>query len=755
MKDDDFLKKLLATFKIEAQEHVSALTSGLVELEKAKSAEKRAAVTEVVYREVHSLKGAARSVNLTEIERLCQSLEGVLAMLKRQEITLSPDLFDLLHRAVDNLAQMLASSGAGLTGPQQTRYAELILLLKNASLGVKVQPVENKEVVVKVQETSISMPLASEDTIRVAISKLTPILLQAEELVSSKLSANQRVVDIREINSSLTPWHKKWAGVYPEVQKQRRLMERKGQPKVDIKGEQWADRVLEFLDWNSVYIKTLEGKLRELAKYMEHDQYALERMLGTLLEASKRVLMLPLSSLLDLLPKLIRDLSRDQGKEVDLVISGDDVEVDRRILEEMKDPLIHLARNCIDHGIEKPVERKKKSKPATGSITVATAQRNSHVEITISDDGAGIDAGRVREACLKHGIAGQDELNKLNEIETLSLIFLSGVSTSPIITDISGRGLGLAIVREKVEKLGGVITFQSNPGAGTVFHIKLPLSLATFRGVVVRVLERLFIFPTANVERVIRVSDVDIKTVENRKTTVLDGRVVALVHLADILGLNGQSEITNPGDALPAVILTIEEKRIALLVDEILGEQEVLIKSMGRQLARVRNISGAAILGNGKVVPILNPGDLMKSAATTGISAKKSVSASVAPKKGRRQAVLVVEDSITARSLLKGILESAAYDVKIAVDGVDGFTQLRSGEFDLVVSDVDMPRMNGFDLTAKIRADKKLAELPVVLVTALDSREDRERGIDVGASAYIVKSSFDQSNLLEVIRRLI
>jgi two-component system chemotaxis sensor kinase CheA len=421
----------------------------------------------------------------------------------------------------------------------------------------------------------------------------------------------------------------------------------------------------------------------------------------------------------------------------------------------MKDPLIHLVRNSIDHGIERPAERKRKGKPPTGVITVTTAQRNSHVEVTISDDGDGIDVDRVREACLKLGVVGQNELSALNDHETLALAFLSGVSTSPVITDISGRGLGLAIVREKVEKLGGEITFESRPGAGTEFRIEIPLTIVTFRGVVARVIEQFFIFPTANVERVTRLSTADIQTVENRDTTIIGGQVVALVHLAELLGLRGQTATISSEGTQPVVILTAIGKRVALLVDEILGEQEVLVRSMGPQLAHVPNVSGAAILGDGKVVPILNPIDLMKSAASAGGSAMKPVRVPAEMVKRMKQSVLVVEDSITARTLLKNILETAGYDVATAVDGIDGFTQLLSGEFDLVVSDVDMPRMSGFELTARVRADKKLSELPVVLVTALDSRDERERGIEVGASAYIVKSSFDQSNLLEVVRRLI
>ena len=792
MADSDFLKKLLVTFKIEAQEHVAALASGLIEIEKAASAQKRAVATEIVFREAHSLKGAARSVNIPEIERLCQALESVLATLKRQEITSSPELFDLLHKAVDNLAQLLPSIGTKLTGLQSSRNVELIELLKNAATGVRIRFPENSGVpatkpgkksagkvaaTVKpsaVQQTAdreagLQMeqlpvpqemepggtPSATTETIRVSIAKLTPLLLQAEELLSAKLAANQRSVDVREINWTLAEWSKQWARVGPEAKQRHRRIEENEQPNGDTNTVQWSARALAFLDWNAAYVQTLEHKLRKLAKYIELDQHALNRMLDDLLESTKRVLMLPLSSLLDILPKLVRDLSRDQGKDVNLVISGQDVEVDRRILEEMKDPLIHLIRNSIDHGIEKPAERKRKAKPPTGLITVTTARRNSHVEITISDDGNGIDISRVREACLKLGIIGQDELSTLNDHETLALVFLSGVSTSPIITDISGRGLGLAIVREKVEKLGGEITFESRLGAGTEFRIKIPLTIATFRGVVARVIERLFIFPTANVERVTRVSSADIQTVENRETTVIGGQVIALVHLAELLGVKGQTTLASPQDAQPVVILAASGKRIALLVDEILGEQEVLVRSMGRQLAHVPNVSGAAILGNGKVVPILNPVDLMKSAASASGPAMRPARVPAEIVKHMKQAVLVVEDSITARTLLKNILETAAFDVTTAVDGIDGFTQLLSGEFDLVVSDVDMPRMSGFELTAKIRADKKLSELPVVLVTALDSREDRERGIEAGANAYIVKSSFDQSNLLEVVRKLI
>ena len=280
----------------------------------------------------------------------------------------------------------------------------------------------------------------------------------------------------------------------------------------------------------------------------------------------------------------------------------------------------------------------------------------------------------------------------------------------------------------------------------------LPLTIATFRGIPVRVNQDLFVIPATMVERVVRVKKEKIKTVENKETIELDGKTIPLVRLADVLELPRKDTTEDAQTGMPVVLISQNGKRIAFVVDNIVDEQEVLVKTLGRQLSRVRNIAGATLLANRKLVPILNVSDLMQSAVR--VSSRMARAPALEKEKPSRKSVLVVEDSITSRTLLKNILETAGYNVNTAVDGVDGFTQLRSREFDVVVSDVEMPRMNGFDLTARIRADKKLSEMPIILVTALQSREDRERGMDAGANAYIVKNSFDQSNLLEVMGRL-
>jgi two-component system chemotaxis sensor kinase CheA len=369
----------------------------------------------------------------------------------------------------------------------------------------------------------------------------------------------------------------------------------------------------------------------------------------------------------------------------------------------------------------------------------------------VSDDGAGIDLAKVRAAAVKCGVLSQEKAEKLNETESLSLIYRSGISTSPIITAVSGRGLGLAIVQEKVEGVRGKLSVETHSGKGTNFRILLPLTMATFRCLVIRLGEQLFVIPSNNVERAVRVKQAEVKTIENRKAIQLDGQMVSFAQLSDILGVPRPETPEGYAEYSQVLVLSAANIHIAFTVDEIMGEQEVLVKKLSSQLAGVRNFAGVSTLATGKIALVLNVTDVIKQAAR----ATPVRIAAAEPARIKSKSILVAEDSITARTLLKNILETAGYNVKTAVDGADAFALVKSEVFDLVVSDVDMPRMNGFELTSKIRTDKKLSEMPVVIVTAMESREHRERGIEVGANAYIVKSSFDQSNLLDVISRLI
>jgi two-component system chemotaxis sensor kinase CheA len=758
-KNDDLLKRLLATFRVEADEHLRAMSSGLLALKKAPPGVEAASLVETVFREAHSLKGAARAVNLVPVESLCQSLESIFAALKNGRLPVSAPLLDLLLQAVDGLGNLLASD-ADASPMVPPAIAALIRQLDQAASGsppapgAATVPAMDTSAAGAVPHPPSAASVAGFGTVRISTGKLDAVMRQVEELLSPRLAARQRAMELRDATATVSAWKKARTHIQPALRQIERSAARVNPANGSSSKNKELLKVLEYLDGERLIIATIEERLAKLNKSAARDQRMLTSMTDSLLHDVKEMQLLPFASLLDILPRLARELAREQGKVAELVIQGSEIEVDRRMLEELKDPLIHLLRNAIDHGIETPAVRSAAGKLAQGTVTLAVSQRDSgKVELLIADDGAGIDGERVKAAARKLGLLSGAEDDDLSEREALALAFQSGVSTSPIITDVSGRGLGLAIVREKVERLGGSISIESRRGYGTVFHIVLPVSMATFRGVLVRVGERLCVIPSAHVERVARVALKGIRTVENRETIVLDEAVVSLAGLGDML------EIPCPaaGNAVahaPVIVLDQNESRVAFRVDEILGEQEILVKALGPQLARVRNVAGASMLGTGQVVPVLNVTDLLKS-AVNHVAPPLALATAEQTGPGTRQSILVAEDSITSRSLLKNILESAGYAVTTAVDGMDAFTTLRTAAFDLVVSDVDMPRMDGFDLTARVRADKRLAELPVVLVTALESREHRERGIDVGANAYMVKSSFDQSNLLEIIRRLI
>ena len=747
-KDDAFLKKLRATFAAEADEHLKAISAGLLELEKTPEMSRQKEIIETIFRDAHSLKGAARAVNHTAIETLCQPLESVFAALKRGDLPATLLLFDLFHQTVNGLEKLLAITDAEPGGDQQAMVTLLKEQLEQTLAGAREQePGVRDEPVLPVHEPKST----AIGTVRISTSKLDTLFRQVEEMIAIKQSAEQQGRDLNEIGIALEARKKVSDRIHSCTQDiQRVYRKEKFTGKETLSITKWQD----VLDEDNRATRTVTDKLDTLITSSAANRRMLVKMIDNLLDDAKELLMQPLSMTFEILPKIVRELARDQEKEVEISIQGGDIELDRRIQEEIKDPLIHLVRNCVDHGIEAPAVRTGMHKPACGKITIRVAQKEAgKVEIMITDDGSGIDHAKVLAAAQKSGAINPDDATHLSEQEAMSLIFRSGVSTSPIVTDISGRGLGLAIVREKIERLGGSIVLESQAGMGTTFRITLPATLAAFRGVTIRVSDQYFVLPTMNVERVMRAKREEIRTVENREVLQINGHSLSLVHLADVLGLTHKRTAGKSGDFMQVVVLASGGERIAFAVDEIFNEQEVLLKGLGKQLARVRNFAGSTVLGSGKLAPFLNVPDLMKSGIEVAATITKEEVSQVADT--HRKSILVVEDSITARSLLKNILEASGYEVKTAVDGIDAMTALKTETFDLVVSDVEMPRMDGFDLTAKIRADKKLTELPVILVTALASREHRERGIDAGANAYIVKSDFDQTGLLEIINRFI
>lgn len=794
-KADELLKRLLATFRPEAEDHLKAMVAGVLELEKNPPEERQQAIVETVYREAHSLKGAARAVNLRAIETVCHSLESLLAALKHRQIKSSPGLFDGLHQALDTVAALLAAASGD--APTDTSIATADLLQRLTDLAKPTEPPVPRAAPPspssqtppgsEVRQSAAALEPARPDeerpeapaahtvgapsaisqqpaspglsqTVRIATAKLDSVLLQTEEMLSLKLVAAQRVADLRQLAGLLDQWSNQWSRITPEVRALQHVLEPPGPGRDRENGHPLSApqlaKISGFLDWNRRHVHGMDDRLRVLARSFEQEARALGGMIDNLMRDVRKVVLLPFASLIEAFPKMVRDLSRAQGKEVECVMRNADVEVDKRILEELKDPLVQLVRNSLDHGLEKPDARARQGKPTRGTLTLAIERiEGNRVEIRVADDGQGIDVPGVQTAAQRVGCLPAQSTETLTREGALDLIFQSEVSTSPIITNLSGRGLGLAIVREKLNLLGGTVSVETKTGTGTTFRLVVPVTMATVRGILVKAADQVFVVPTLHVEQVARVKRDAIRTVENRETILLADQAIALVALEDVLGLPHPTALDGDPAFLAILVVANGGQRIAFSVAQVLSEQEVLVKRLTRPLARLRNIAGATVLGTGKVIPILSVPDLMKSAMHVATGSGRTTSR--AAEKEAAKAILVAEDSITFRMLLQTILESAGYRVETAVDGAEAWTALRSGAFDALVSDVEMPRMNGFELAARVRDDKTLAELPVVLVTSLESREDRERGVEAGANAYLVKRSFDQSNLLEVVGRLI
>jgi two-component system chemotaxis sensor kinase CheA len=478
----------------------------------------------------------------------------------------------------------------------------------------------------------------------------------------------------------------------------------------------------------------------------------------------RRTRMLPVSTIFDTFPRMVRDMTRELSKVVKLTIEGGETEVDKQVLEQLRSPLTHMVRNSVDHGMEMPDAREAAGKPREGKVVLRAFQRAADLVIEVVDDGAGIDVEKVKAKAIEKGLITAENAEGMTEREALWLIFRSGFSTKQEVTDLSGRGVGMDVVREHIERLHGMIDVESTLGEGSKFTLSVPLSVATTRCLLVEAGDQTFGIPITNVERIVRLSAEDIGHTEGHEAIRIDERPMALLRLGDVLGIGSEAA---EAASQPAIILGSAERRAAFLVDGLLGAQEIATKTLPKPLLRVRHIAAATIVGTGEVVPILNVLDLLRASAKSAPAAapRKSAqrtahSAQAAPMKNapapaEKQSILVVDDSVTIRTFEKALLEAAGYDVTAASDGLEAWNLLQKQAPDLIVSDVEMPNMTGFELTEKVRGDQRLKGMPLILVTTLSSDEDRKRGIDAGADAYVIKGSAEQDHLLETVRRLI
>ena len=501
--------------------------------------------------------------------------------------------------------------------------------------------------------------------------------------------------------------------------------------------------------------------ISKFQKSIDSDSSRLDVVTSALESGVKKLRLLPLATIFNLFPRMVRDLAKTQSKEINFTIEGGDLLLDKRLLEEIKDPLMHLLRNAIDHGIETPAERQQSGKAAAANLTIQVRQTGSQTTIEILDDGRGLDIQRIKATAIDRGLHTSAELAQMSIERIQSLIFASGFSTRKRVTELSGRGVGLDIVRTNVERIKGSVEVESSPHKGCTFRLSLDRAIGSSQVMMVDIRDQTYAIPVEFVERMLLVDKAEIFALGGIATTQINGQTITVAWLADLLDLpavapNFPGEVTRTSTAIACLLLKFGRQQLALLVDRINDRQLVTIESPHPLLKNVPHLAGSTILGTGKVCLVLNPIDLFATATGSNPLALPVVDAIPAGTAADLPpAILLVEDSLVIRTQMTRILQGAGYRVTAANDGIAGWETLQAGQFDLVVSDVEMPRWGGLRLTTEIRNHADYKHLPVVLVTTLSQSADRDRGFQAGADAYLTKGDFDQQLLLETLTRLI
>lgn len=762
-KQDRLAKRLLATFQEELGEHIRALNENLLALEKAPQAPEREERLKSLFRAAHSLKGAARSVALRPIEEMCHHLEEVLRSVQQGSVALEAEVFALVYRAADALEDARARIAAGRTlvpGPLQ-EVAPLLAGIGRGSprpLAPAVAPPAPATAPTAPPPARPSSPAGppppfpappaaddapgaasgGEAAVRVQAVKLDRLLARSGELIVAGRRLEGADAALDAAGEALARLHRAFQRAKEEV--------RRGPGGAPGGGARPAlpaafGRLEEDIRAARTEIERLEARLKG-------DRRAVGRAAARVDEEVRRARLLPFAEACEGLERAVRDLAKEKGKGVEVVLEGASIEVDRSILDALRDPLLCLARNAVDHGIEAPEARRRCGKPERGRIVVSAALRGARIEVSVADDGAGVDLDAVRAMARRRGLP-----EPRDERACVDLLFEPGFSTAARVTEISGRGVGLDIVKNRVRALHGTVDISFEAGRGSRVALALPLTLTTIRALLVAAGGETYAIPGASVVRLLRLDRSEIRAAGGRDViSAGDGPPVPIVSLARVLGLRGREPAARAAGRVPAVVLGAPA-RAAFAVDELIGEREILVKTLGPRLRSLRTVAGATVLETGKVALILGAAELVRTALEQPGEAPLSAASGAPPAAARR--ILLADDSVTTRSLERAILEAAGYEVLTAVDGEDAWRMLKERGADLVVSDIDMPRMDGLTLCRTIRGAKRFRDLPVVLVTALESEPDRARGAEAGADAYIVKSGFDQRDLLRTIDALL
>lgn len=735
---------MLSLFRMEVEQQAVVLTEGLLALEQDPASVKR---LEPLMRAAHSVKGAARLVGVPEAVMVAHRMEDVFVAAQEGKIVLNADHVDALLKGVDMISRIATLDGPAdvWVSQNQVEYDGLLVSLDAILQGEK-HPV-------KPTQTPVARPAAPAPSVPVAKEADVPAKDRVLRISSEQLNrlmglAGESMVEsrwVRPYTESMLRLKRGQAELIASLDGLRDLLEtgrRDEQVQAHLRD---AQRKIagsrEFLAERLAELEAFDNRFNNLSWRLRREVIASR--------------MRPFADGIHGFSRMVRDVARSLGKDVQLEITGQETMVDREILEKVEAPLNHLLRNAVDHGIEMPDERIKAGKPAKGTLHLSAYHQSGMLSIVLDDDGRGVDLDRLRKKVLDRGLVSPDMATNLSEAELLEFLFLPGFTTRDAVSEISGRGVGLDVVHDTVQEMRGTVRVISHPGKGTRFHMQLPLTLSVIPALLVEIAGEPYAFPLARIERIFRPGKTEIESIEGHQFTSIGGQRVGLVSASQILGAEG---ITESPDTLSVVVLADRDDKYGLVVERFLGERDLVVHVLPPRLGKVADISAAALMEDGSPVLIIDVDDMLhsiKEVAKEGRLSRIGDDAGGVPDHVHGKRILVVDDSITVREVERNLLESIGYEVDVAVDGVDGWSAARGGEYSLVITDVDMPRMDGIELVRMIKQDANLRHTPVMIVSYKDREEDRRRGLNAGADYYLTKGSFHDDTLRQAVHDLI
>ena len=734
LSENDFQR----LFAMEAEGRLDTLVDELLELEKGGATPEMVAS---LFREAHTIKGGAAVVGMPHVARVAHALEDLLEEVRRERRGVDTALIDAVLAGVDAIRTLIPLAVAGQEHEEAAFDAE-----QRLRIAVGGPPVVDDKAAAGPGVTAPAAAPGATPSVRASAAPDVAVPAPSAAAPPPVAPAAPPPAPAREHHAGegSVDAHGAADGAAGHAEPARATATEMLQipvHRIDELVRLIGEASAATLRLGSALLERLERDPSGLTEYRD-----LVRSLNELQELALHARMIPVMSLAPRLRRAVRDLARETGKEVRFETRGEDAEIDRGVLERLADPLLHLVRNAVDHGVESADERRQKGKPAEGTIRLHAMQLGSEVVIAVSDDGRGIDVARVRET------AGRTDRSaiEMDDEAALYLIFRSGLTTATKVTGVSGRGVGLDAVRASLNAVRGRIEVRSDPGMGTEFRIAVPITMATLRCLVIKAGGQAFAIPLHSVRAVL--PSQPSATVGGRAMTMLDGRPVPISSLSAVLG-------TGNGAVGPAVVLAGLTRSHAFTVDDLVDQRDVVVKGLGELVPRLPAVAGAGVQPDGSILLVLEAAGLIERARRTDNGDRSQEAAGGGgheePVPHRAASILVVDDALTVRELQRSIFENAGYRVRVAVNGEEALAEISHERPDLVLTDVQMPRMDGFELTEAIRKQPSLASLPVIMLTSRGSDEDRRRGLECGADGYIVKSGFDQSALLSAVERLL